>query len=250
MYAMERYRSIVERVRGKGRASVNDLADHLDVAPETIRRDLSYLEKQGLVQRVHGGAIPVWLEPTVDLKNSIQQAEKLRIAKAVISLLPENGTVILDSGTTTAQIVPLIPNDAHLRIITNSPDHAVSLMEKENVEIILAGGRVRKGTRACVDQWAIDTFEGLVADLAIIATNGISLARGLTTPEPAEGAVKSSMIKAAKKVLVVADHTKFTQDHFVKFGEIKDINLIITDEAVDQGAIAQIETTGIKVIRA
>jgi len=250
MYAMERYRSIVERVRGKGRASVNDLADHLDVAPETIRRDLSYLEKQGLVQRVHGGAIPIWLEPTVDLKNSIQQAEKLRIAKAVISLLPENGTVILDSGTTTAQIVPLIPDSARLRIITNSPDHAVALMEKENIEIILAGGRVRKGTRACVDQWAIDTFEGIVADLAIVATNGISMARGLTTPEPAEGAVKVAMLAAAKKKIVVADHTKFKQDFFSKFGDVKDIDLIITDESVDQGAIAQIETAGIKVVRA
>jgi len=250
MYAMERYRSIVERVRGKGRASVNDLADHLEVAPETIRRDLSYLEKQGLVQRVHGGAIPVWLEPTVDLKNSIQQAEKLRIAKAVVSLLPDNGTVILDAGTTTAQIVPLISDSARLRIITNSPDHAVALMEKENVEIILAGGRVRKGTRSCVDQWAIDTFEGIVADLAIVATNGISLARGLTTPEPAEGAVKNAMLKAAKKKLVVADHTKFQQDHFSKFGDIKDIDLIVTDESVDQGAVAQIETTGVKVVRA
>ena len=247
---MERYRSIVERVRGKGRASVNDLADHLEVAPETIRRDLSYLEKQGLVQRVHGGAIPVWLEPTVDLKNSIQQAEKLRIAKAVVSLLPDNGTVILDAGTTTAQIVPLISDSARLRIITNSPDHAVALMEKENVEIILAGGRVRKGTRSCVDQWAIDTFEGIVADLAIVATNGISLARGLTTPEPAEGAVKNAMLKAAKKKLVVADHTKFQQDHFSKFGDIKDIDLIVTDESVDQGAVAQIETTGVKVVRA
>ena len=247
---MERYRSIVERVRGKGRASVNDLADHLEVAPETIRRDLSYLEKQGLVQRVHGGAIPVWLEPTVDLKNSIQQAEKLRIAKAVVSLLPDNGTVILDAGTTTAQIVPLISDSARLRIITNSPDHAVALMEKENVEIILAGGRVRKGTRSCVDQWAIDTFEGIVADLAIVATNGISLARGLTTPEAAEGAVKNAMLKAAKKKLVVADHTKFQQDHFSKFGDIKDIDLIVTDESVDQGAVAQIETTGVKVVRA
>jgi len=247
---MERYRSIVERVRGKGRASVNDLADHLEVAPETIRRDLSYLEKQGLVQRVHGGAIPVWLEPTVDLKNSIQQAEKLRIAKAVVSLLPDNGTVILDAGTTTAQIVPLISDSARLLIITNSPDHAVALMEKENVEIILAGGRVRKGTRSCVDQWAIDTFEGLVADLAIVATNGISLARGLTTPEPAEGAVKNAMLKAAKKKLVVADHTKFQQDHFSKFGDIKDIDLIVTDQSVDPGAVAQIETTGVKVVRA
>lgn len=247
---MERYRSIVERVRGKGRASVTDLADHLDVAPETIRRDLSYLEKQGLVQRVHGGAIPVWLEPTVDLKNSIQQAEKLRIAKAVITQLPENGTVILDAGTTTAQIVPLIPENVRLRIITNSPDHAVALMEKENIEIILAGGRVRKGTRSCVDQWAIDTFEGIVADLAIIATNGISMARGLTTPEPSEGAVKIAMLNAAKRKIVVADHTKFTQDHFSKFGDIKDIDLIITDDAVDQGAVAQIETAGIKVVRA
>ena len=247
---MERYRSIVERVRGKGRASVTDLADHLDVAPETIRRDLSYLEKQGLVQRVHGGAIPVWLEPTVDLKNSIQQAEKLRIAKAVVTQLPENGTVILDAGTTTAQIVPLIPENVRLRIITNSPDHAVALMEKENIEIILAGGRVRKGTRSCVDQWAIDTFEGIVADLAIIATNGISMARGLTTPEPSEGAVKIAMLNAAKKKIVVADHTKFTQDHFSKFGDIKDIDLIITDDAVDQGSVAQIETAGIKVVRA
>ena len=250
MYAMERYRSIVERVRGKGRASVNDLADHLDVAPETIRRDLSYLEKQGLVQRVHGGAIPIWLEPTVDLKNSIQQAEKLRIAKAVMPLLPENGTVILDSGTTTAQIVPLIPDSARLRIITNSPDHAVALMEKENVEIILAGGRVRKGTRACVDHWAINTFEGIVADLAIVATNGISMARGLTTPEPAEGAVKTAMLLAAKKKIVVADHTKFKQDFFSKFGDVKDLDLIITDESVDVGAVAQIETAGIKVVRA
>lgn len=247
---MERYRSIVERVRGKGRASVTDLADHLEVAPETIRRDLSYLEKQGLVQRVHGGAIPVWLEPTVDLKNSIQQAEKLRIAKAVISLLPENGTVILDAGTTTAQIIQLIPDSARLRIITNSPDHAVALMEKENIEIILAGGRVRKGTRSCVDQWAINTFEGIVADLAIVATNGISLARGLTTPEPTEGAVKSAMLGAAKKKIVVADHTKFTQDHFSKFGEIREIDLIVTDDLVDQGAVAQIETTGVKVVRA
>lgn len=246
---MERYRSIVERVRGKGRASVNDLATHFDVAPETIRRDLSYLEKQGLVQRVHGGAIPVWLEPTVDLKNSIQQAEKLRIAKEVISYLPENGTVIIDSGTTTAQILPLIPESAHLRIITNSPDHAVALMEKENIEIILAGGRVRKGTRSCVDHWAINTFEGLVADLAIVATNGISLARGLTTPEPAEGAVKSAMLGAAKMKILVADHTKFKLDHFSKFGEVKDLNLIISDLNVDPGAIAQIETAGIKVVQ-
>lgn len=250
MYAMERYRSIVERVRGKGRASVNDLADHFDVAPETIRRDLSYLEKQGLVQRVHGGAIPVWLEPTVDLKNSIQQAEKLRIAKTVASLLPEDGTVIIDAGSTTAQILPLIADNSRLRIITNSPDHAVALMEKKYVEIILAGGRVRKGTRSCVDQWAINTFEGIVADIAIVATNGISLARGLTTPEPSEGAVKIAMLAAAKKKIVVADHTKFTQDHFSKFGDIKDLDLIITDDGVDQGAVAQIETAGVKVVRA
>ena len=248
MYAMERYRSIVERVRGKGRASVNDLASHLDVAPETIRRDLSYLEKQGLVQRVHGGAIPVWLEPSVDLKNSIQQAEKLRIAKAAISFIPENGTLILDAGTTTAQIVPLIPDGYHLRVITNSPDHASALMSKENCEILLAGGRVRKATRACVDHWAVDTFTGIVADLAIVATNGISIARGLTTPEPAEAAVKVAMINAAKQKLVVADHTKFTQDHFAKFGEIKDLDVIITDDGIDKGALAQFETAGVKVV--
>jgi DeoR family fructose operon transcriptional repressor len=72
----------------------------------------------------------------------------------------------------------------------------------------------------------------------------------LTTPEPAEGAVKVAMLAAAKKKVVVADHTKFKQDFFSKFGDVKDIDLIITDESVDQGAIAQIETAGIKVVRA
>ena len=109
---------------------------------------------------------------------------------------------------------------------------------------------VRKATRSCVDQWAVDTFSGIVADVAVIATNGISLARGLTTPEPAEASVKTAMIGAAKRKIVVADHTKFTQDHFAKFGDIKDFDLVVTDESADQGAVAQIETAGIKVVRA
>ena len=75
------------------------------------------------------------------------------------------------------------------------------------------------------------------------------MARGLTTPEPAEGAVKIAMLAAAKKKIVVADHTKFQQDYFSKFGDVKDIDLIITDQSVDAGAVAQIETTGIKVVR-
>ena len=107
MYAPERHRAIVDRVATGGRASVNDLADLLDVTPETIRRDLTELEKQGLVRRVHGGAIPVrrlGFQPTVDSRNNVRVEEKARIAQAALEEVPLEGAIIVDSGTTTGRL--------------------------------------------------------------------------------------------------------------------------------------------------
>jgi DeoR family fructose operon transcriptional repressor len=253
MYAPERYRSIVERVIGMGRASVNDLADDLDVTPETIRRDLSELERQGLVRRVHGGAVPVGrvgFEATVDSRNSVLVEEKNRIASAAIAEIPKEGAVIVDAGTTTGRLLALIPEDRELTVITDSVAHALALSNRPQISTLLLGGRVRGKTLACVDQWALDALAGLYADVAILGTNGISLERGLTTPDQAEAAVKSAMLKAARRKVILADHTKFNEDHFANFGAIQDIDVVITDSGIDAEIAAGFAAVGVDVVKA
>ena len=253
MYAPERYRSIVERVRGKGRASVSDLAEDLSVTPETIRRDLSELERQGLVRRVHGGAVPagsVGFEASVDSRDRVLVDEKNRIAKAALAEVPEAGAVIIDSGTTTSRLIQLIPDDRELTVITDSVAHALALSNRINITVMLIGGRVRGRTLATVDQWAIDALASVYADVALVGTNGISMERGLTTPDQPEAAVKRAMLNSAKRKVILADHTKFGDDHFAQFGSISDIDVVVTDKGVDQNFVLELESLDIKVVQA
>lgn len=251
MYAPERYRSIVERVVGFGRASVNDLADDLDVTPETIRRDLSYLERQGLVRRVHGGAVPVGrvaIEPTVDSRNSSYVNEKSDIARAAIAEIPREGAIIVDAGTTTGRLLSLIPDNYELTVITNSVEHAMAIADKPNINTLLVGGRVRSRTLACVDQWAVDALSGVYADVAILGTNGISIERGLTTPDTAEANVKRAMMNSARRKVVLADHSKFGDDHFANFGAVQDVDVVITDKKTDVEFIKQLGSVDVPVV--
>jgi DeoR family fructose operon transcriptional repressor len=253
MYAPERYRSIVERVRGKGRASVTDLAEDLAVTPETIRRDLSELERQGLVRRVHGGAVPVGsvgFEASIDSRAKVLIDEKNRIAKAALAEVPQAGAIILDSGTTTSRLIQLIPDDRELTVITDSVAHALSLANRINVTVMLIGGRVRGKTLATVDQWALDALKNVYADVALLGTNGISIERGLTTPDQPEAAVKRAMLNSAKRKVILADHSKFGDDHFASFGDLTDIDVVITDRGVDQNYAEKIELLDVKVVQA
>jgi DNA-binding Lrp family transcriptional regulator len=123
MYAAERQQHILERARSEGRVEVAGLAAELDVTAETVRRDLTLLERHGLVRRVHGGAVPVerlGFEPAVAAREDRLVAEKERIAKAAVAELPDDGAIILDAGTTTAKLAEQLPFDRELRVVTNS----------------------------------------------------------------------------------------------------------------------------------
>lgn len=247
MYAPERYRSIVERVVGKGRASVADLADDLDVTPETIRRDLSHLERQGLVRRVHGGAVPVGrviYETPVATRDSVEVKSKVAIARAAVALLPTSGAVIVDAGTTTDRLLEMIPDHYELTIITNSVAHAFRLSTRPNITTMFVGGRLRPSTLACVDQWAVDALSGIFADVAIVGTNGLSVERGLTTPDSAEASVKRAMLQAAGNRVVLADHTKFGVTHFAQFGTMGDIDVVVTDRHTSAQHLDELNAAG------
>src|SRR5207253_337540 len=206
MYAEERLQFIVQRARMEGRVDVAALADGLNVTAETIRRDLTALERQGLLRRVHGGAIPVErlrFERSLDVRDALMQSEKERIAKAALDELPEQGTILLDAGTTTARVAEILPAERELTVVTNSLPIAMTLAAQPNNTVLMVGGRVRGRTLAAVDDWATRVLADTCVDVAFIGTNGVSTERGLTTPDVAEAAVKRAMLANAIPTLAV-----------------------------------------------
>src|SRR5690349_17911115 len=146
MYAEERQQEILRIAREQGRVEVAGLADELNVTSETIRRDLTMLERAGVLRRVHGGAIPVeriGFEPALAARDAVLIEEKERIAKVALAEVPEEGAIILDAGTTTARLAQLLPADRELTVVVNSPVIATTLGTRANLNVLLLGGRVR-----------------------------------------------------------------------------------------------------------
>lgn len=253
MYAAERQQRILQEAREAGRVDVAELAVLLSVTSETIRRDLTALERHGLLRRVHGGAIPLdrlGFEPGIAARDAVLTAEKERIAKAALDELPTEGAILLDAGTTTARLAEVLPTDRDLTVLTNSLPIAMKLSAWPNLTLLFLGGRVRGRTLAAVDIWAMRALEGTFVDVAFMGANGFSVERGLTTPDSTEAAVKRAMIKAARRAVVLADHTKFGNDNLMRFGSLEDVDLLITDTGLDGELVPGIEATGVRVVRA
>jgi DeoR family fructose operon transcriptional repressor len=253
MYAEERQQEIVRLARADGRVDVASLADTLNVTAETIRRDLTSLERAGVLRRVHGGAIPVeriGFEPALETRDAVLIDEKERIAKAALAEVPEEGAIILDAGTTTARLAQALPVDRELTVVVNSPVIATILGTRANINVLLIGGRLRGRTLATVDDWALRPLADMYVDVAFIGTNGMSVERGLTTPDLAEAAVKRAMINAARRTVLLADHTKIGNDYLARFGTLADLDLLVTDAGLDDELVSDVEATGLRVVRA
>ncbi|MCH7230387.1 DeoR/GlpR family DNA-binding transcription regulator [Glycomyces sp. L485] len=253
MFAEERQQLIAERARAEGRVDVGLLAAEYEVTTETIRRDLTVLESRGIVRKVHGGAIPLerlGFEPTVAARDTVQTAAKERIAAAALAEVPAEGAILLDSGTTTARIADALEPDRDLTVVTNSVSIAASLALKPRLTVLIVGGKVRVRTMAAIDDWALRALADTYVDVAFIGTNGISVERGLTTPDTGEAAVKRAMIAAARRSVVVADHTKVGNDCLARFGSLDQVDTFITDTGLDPGVLADLEAVDLKVVRA
>ncbi len=234
-----------------GRVEVADLAVRYKVTTETIRRDLSELQSHRLVRRVHGGAVP-WetagFEPLLSVRNDQHDAEKRRLAAAAVNELPDTGSVIIDSGSTLATFARAVPADTSIRIVTNALNIAQVLSENSSADVIVIGGKVRKNTLAMVDTQAIAAIEPITVDTLFISSDALSAPTGLSTPYREEAALKQAMIRSARRVVALVDHSKFGSEMFIRFAEWSDIDVLITNNEADATDVAAIEAAGTTVV--
>src|SRR6478736_5888380 len=239
VYATERQQQILAAARRDGRVDVASLATTLDVTPETVRRDLTVLERHGLVRRVHGGAIPVeqlGFEPGLAQREGLLSGEKDRIAKAALEELPAGGAIILDAGTTTVRLAELLPTDRELTVVTHALPVATVLATRPGITLHLVGGTVRGRTLAAVGTWALRELADIHVDTAFLGTNGLSVEHGLVT--------------AARRTVVLADHTKLGRADFAHVASLEQVDTLVTDSGVMAELADEVEAAGPRVVRA
>jgi DeoR family fructose operon transcriptional repressor len=253
MYAAERQQAMAELVTRRGRVSVADLAVEFGVTTETVRRDLDTLEERQLLRRVHGGALPAnsftVLEAGLTDRGLSHPEEKRRIAEAALAFLPAaDAAVIFDAGTTTIQLAALLPKDHRIIALTHAIPIAARLADHPNVELHLLPGRVRASTQAAVGVETVAALARVRAEVAFVGTNGITVEHGLSTPDHAEAATKAAIVASAQRVVVLADSSKVGAERTVRFADLADIDVLVTDVGADPTQVAAFRDVGVQVV--
>jgi len=223
-----------------GSVDVADLARRFDVTTETIRRDLSDMQGRQLLRRVHGGAVPVERmnhEPMVEARDTVNAEEKLRIATKAIDEVPERGSVIIDSGSTTHRLAMVFPIERDVHVVTNSLNTALTLSRRGIRDLTVLGGAVRTKRLAMVDDTTRSELEHMAIDVLFVSCDGLSFKHGLTTPYREEHALKRAMMERADRVVALVDHSKFGNAQMFSFASFEEIDVLITDAGVDPEAV-------------
>ncbi len=246
----ERRRSILEVLQQEGRVVVTDLARQFRTSQITIRKDLEALDAQGLIQRTHGGALPIHagalLDPTLREKEKLHRKEKMRIAIAAAKLVEEGQSVLLDSGTTTTAIAAALKHFAKLTVITNATNIAAELAGT-NVEVILTGGTLRKNSFSLVGPLAEQTLRQLSADILFLGVDGFDTRAGLFTPNILEAQVNRIMVEISSRKIAVCDSSKFGRRSLCNIMPSSAVDQVITDKSIGKHELDVLRESGVKV---
>ncbi|GGB68161.1 DeoR/GlpR family DNA-binding transcription regulator [Fictibacillus barbaricus] len=248
MLTPERHRKIIEQLGEKQVVTIQELVEATSSSESTIRRDLSQLQKEKKLKRVHGGASLLHQkseELSVIEKSAKNSPEKERIAQFAGDLVVEGDCIYIDAGTTTLKMIPYL-KDKDITVVTNAISHLDLLTEYE-IKTYLIGGLVKPKTKALVGSGALNSLRTYRFDKVFLGINGIHLDAGFTTPDPEEAAVKQLAISLSQKTFVLADHTKFNEASFSKVAELNEA-IIITNEIDEDAAYDFQDKTDIRVV--
>lgn len=237
----ERRNKLAQIIVSEGSAKAKELAEQFDVTTETIRKDLIYLEEQGIAKKSHGGAVASqdFIERPIAIKETENIELKTQIAQKVIGLIPENSVIFLDAGTTAYSVARLLSLRNGMTIISNSVAIIQLLMNTDN-NVFILGGKVRGSSSASIGLWAKEALKTLQFDIALLGTDGTGKT-GPCTASYDEAAVKKLVIERSKKNIVITDHTKFSVLGLFQFCEWSDTDLLITDDEADPYFISKIK---------
>ncbi|NJQ03697.1 DeoR/GlpR family DNA-binding transcription regulator [Streptomyces zingiberis] len=254
LLAEQRRALIVDEVRRRGGVRVNELTRRLNVSDMTVRRDLDALARQGMVEKVHGGAVPVTEasahEPGFEAKSTLEPTAKEEIARAAAALAAPGSAVALSGGTTTFALARRLVEVAGLTVVTNSvrvadvfhtalppapPPGRPGAPRAAGATVVLTGG-VRTPSDSLVGPVADQAIRSLHFDLLFLGVHGISAEAGLSTPNLAEAETNRRLVRSARRVVVVADHTKWGTVGLSSFASLDQVDVLVTDRGLAPAA--------------
>lgn len=249
MFTAERRQAIVELIRSSGAMSLRELATAVDTSEVTVRRDIRALEKDGVIDRRRGGAVwPGGLshERSYRQKLGVASREKMAIAQAAVALVAEGDAIVVGAGSTTQQFARQLTRFADLTVVTNSLLVAQVLADARP-EVVITGGSLRKATYALIGSGAEQTLAGIRVQRAFLSGNGLTVERGLSTPNMHVASVDQALIASAQERVVLADHTKIGEDTMFQTARTDEITHLVTDEHADDAVLDRFRDLGVIV---
>jgi DeoR family transcriptional regulator, glycerol-3-phosphate regulon repressor len=247
-----RHDRIRELVQAKGFVTIDFLAREFDVTPQTIRRDINTLSRQGIIHRYHGGAgIGSSTENVAyNQRKMLCFKEKQIIARMVAAQIPDHASIFINIGTTTEAVAQALCSHKRLRIITNNLNVASILSANANFEVIVAGGLVRHRDGGIIGEATIDFIEQFKVDYGIIGISGIDVDGTLLDFDYREVRAARAIIDNSRKVFLAADHTKFGRNAMVRLGGITEINALFTDMQPPAALLEIMASNGVQLFTA
>jgi DeoR family glycerol-3-phosphate regulon repressor len=243
----ERLRAIVDLVHLRGFVSIGALSRHFGVTVQTVRRDLNTLAAEGRISRHRGGAgLPSSIENMeYARRKGVHLDAKQRIAAAVARDVPEHASVFLNIGSTTEHVARALVAHQNLQVITNNLNVACILSENPGFRIVIAGGVVRNRDGGVIGGVARDMLEQFRADIAIVGISGIDADGALYDYDIDEVICSQAILRRARRVLLVTDHSKFDRPALVRVGDLADVDALYTDETPPAPILARLEAHGV-----
>lgn len=232
MLPIERKNEILAKLVSDGKVVVSELALEYQVTEETIRRDLDKLEREGLAKKTYGGAVKneninVELPYTVRKQTNVEG--KKYIAERIATLINDGDYILLDSSTTALFTVKSIAHLHNITLITNSIEVLLDMPQNNDWRVICTGGEFIQGGLSFAGRQVETIIDEYNVDLAVISCKGLDMQKGVTDTRDYNAQIKKSFMKSAKKVLLAVDNTKFDKTSFVRFADISDVDIVVTD---------------------
>ncbi len=230
---IRRHELIVEMIQQKGFISTDELVQHFQVTPQTIRRDLNELDRLKLISRHHGGAGVPSSSSTVNAayseRKSMHHEAKDQIAEAMAKRIPDGASLFINIGTSTEAVARALLNHSQLNVVTNNLHVASILLQREDFTVVIAGGEVRNRDGGVIGEATRDFINQFRVDYALIGISGIDMDGSLLDFDYHEVRVAQAMIQNARQSFLAADHSKFGRGAMVRMGHISDIDTLFTD---------------------